>query len=181
MTICNFPFMRQSLRAVNMFSKHIVDASHSPLDRKSKPWTVMRLREIINHPKWNNAWLRLKPDFIWMVSSLHTFVGKSNQFSFEPSQLLLEALCKDPAKWTCPLWKKRLWYKVKTRNRKVVIKRVRFPVWRPLTFQCEILSLKIWNELNGWRRFSLQVISIFLSSRKHLTLYCQYPKIGEGT
>ena len=78
--------MRQSLRAVNVFFKHIVDHLSSPfvylpdlspvshlisvrniITLKGKlSGAVMRLLEIINHPKWSNAWLRLKSDsFGW--------------------------------------------------------------------------------------------------------------------
>ena len=52
--------------------------------------------------------------------------------------------------------KKWSWYKIDTRNGKSVMKLVKFPILRPLTFWYEILgqfdSLKILNDLlAGWQ------------------------------
>ena len=80
-TLLAFPFMRSSLRAVNSFFRATVKKMPCPevyipeLGEKSVvisirklvmlkgkcSGAVQRLREVINSPEWNHAWVKLVP------------------------------------------------------------------------------------------------------------------------
>ena len=80
-TVASFPYLRRDLRAVNNFFKQRVDKGHYPsvyirelprapavvsvrkiISLKGKSsGAVMRIRDIINSPRWHNAWLKLVP------------------------------------------------------------------------------------------------------------------------
>ena len=89
----SFPFMRNNLKAANRFFRATVDRESFPIiyipELPAEPTTisvrsiiklkgkrsgaVIRLKEIINSPKWHVAWLKLRPQsYVWFaITDIH--------------------------------------------------------------------------------------------------------------